>query len=165
MLVKRSPPSKTFDIFLNLGERGGESIFQIYRACGHEGEGGDHMSRKISTQKQDELIAAEIEKWNSLLIKMPANKKEAAAVLVERVAFMTVTLQILEADIKAKGPTYRFVNGSQKMHVENPSQKSYNTMINRYTAACDKLLALVPNEPANLDQVQAKKQRSAVDLI
>lgn len=123
------------------------------------------MSKKFSIKAQDELIAAEIEKWNSTMSKMPANKKEAAAVLVERVAFMTVTLRILEEDIKAKGPTYRFVNGSQKMHVENPSQKSYNTMINRYTAACDKLLAMVPNEGPDIDQIQAKKQRSAGDLI
>lgn len=123
------------------------------------------MSRKFSIKTQDEWIAEEIEKWNSTLSKMPANKKEAAAVLVERVAFMTVTLRILEEDIKAKGPTYRFENGSQKMHVENPSQKSYNTMINRYTAACDKLLAMVPNAPVNIEQVQAKKQRSASDLI
>ena len=123
------------------------------------------MSRKFSMKTQDEWIAAEIEKWNATLSKMPANKKEAAAVLVERVAFMTVTLRILEEDIKAKGPTYRFENGSQKMHVENPSQKSYNTMINRYTAACDKLLAMVPNAPVNIEQVQAKKQRSASDLI
>jgi hypothetical protein len=123
------------------------------------------MSKKYSIKTQDELIAAEIEKWNSTLSKMPANKKEAAAVLVERVAFMTVTLRILEEDIKAKGPTYRFVNGSQKMHVENPSQKSYNTMINRYTATCDKLLAMVPNEALDVDKLQAKKQRSAGDLI
>jgi hypothetical protein len=123
------------------------------------------MSKKYSIKLQDELIAAEIEKWNSTLSKMPANKKEAAAVLVERVAFMTVTLRILEEDIKAKGPTYRFENGSQKMHVENPSQKSYNTMINRYTAACDKLLAMVPNAPVDIDKVQAKKQRSIDDLI
>ncbi|WP_264737300.1 hypothetical protein [Cytobacillus firmus] len=123
------------------------------------------MSKKYSIKTQDELIAAEIEKWNSTLSKLPANKKEAAAVLVERVAFMTVTLRILEEDIKAKGPTYKFVNGSQKMHVENPSQKSYNTMINRYTAACDKLLAMVPNVPVDLTNVQAKKQRSADDLL
>lgn len=123
------------------------------------------MSKKFSIKAQDELIAVEIEKWNSTLSKLPANKKEAAAVLVERVAFMTVTLRILEEDIKARGPTYQFVNGSQKMHVENPSQKSYNTMINRYTAACDKLLAMVPNAPVDLNNVQAKKQRSADDLL
>lgn len=123
------------------------------------------MSRKHPVKIQDEQIAIEIEKWNATLSKMPSNKREAAQVLVERVAFMTVTLRILEEDIKAKGPTYRFENGSQKMHVENPSQKSYNTMINRYTAACEKLLAMVPNDSVDIDQIQAKKQRSADDLL
>jgi hypothetical protein len=118
------------------------------------------MSRKHSIKKQDQDIADEIKKWDLLLEKLPPNKQEAAAVLVERVAFMTVTLRILEEDIKAKGPTYQFKNGSQKMYVENPSQKSYNTMINRYTSACEKLLGLIPVTPSDM-----KKQRSADDLI
>ena len=33
------------------------------------------------------------------------------------------------------------------MFVENPAQKSYNTMINRYTAAYNKLFDLLPDEP------------------
>jgi hypothetical protein len=38
-------------------------------------------------------------------------------------------------------------------------------MINRYTAACDKLLAMVPNQSIDIDKVQAKKQRSKDDLL
>ncbi len=30
------------------------------------------------------------------------------------------------------------------MYVENPSQKSYNTMINRYNATCNSLFNLLP---------------------
>lgn len=62
---------------------------------------------------------------------------------------MTITLKILEDDIKNKGPTYPFENGKQRMYVENPSQKSYNTMINRYTAAYGKLFDLLPKETQN----------------
>lgn len=101
---------------------------------------------KLSRKKQDELIALEIEKWNGVLAEISPSRRAAAADLVRRVAFMTITLEILEEDIKVKGPTYRFKNGAQVMYVENPSQKSYNTMINRYTAAYDKLLDLLPKE-------------------
>jgi hypothetical protein len=117
------------------------------------------MSRKFPAKTQDEQILEEVKKWDLLLHNISPNKKKAAAGLVDRVAFMTVTLQILEYEIKSKGPTYQFKNGSQKMHVENPAQKSYNTMINRYTAACEKLLALIPeadNKP---------KLRSKDDLV
>lgn len=101
---------------------------------------------KPSAKKQDEMIAEERKKLESLFSAISAEKQKVAARLIERVAFMTVTLKILEDDIKRKGPTYNFVQGKQKMRVENPSQKSYNTMINRYTAACKELFNLLPKE-------------------
>lgn len=104
---------------------------------------------KLSKAKQDGMIEVEIEKWNRVFEHIPEDKREAAGDLIKRVAFMTVTLGILEEDIKTKGPTYKFKNGSQEMFVENPSQKSYNTMINRYTAACDKLINLLPKDDGN----------------
>jgi len=103
---------------------------------------------KLSRKKQNEFIAAEIEKLEAIFEDISDEKQKVAKRLIERVAFMTVTLQILEDDIKLKGPTYKFEQGSQKMYIENPSQKSYNTMINRYTAAYDKLFNLLPKEVA-----------------
>ena len=104
---------------------------------------------KLSTAKQNELIEKEIEHWQDIFKDQSAERQRAASALIERVAFMKITLEILEEDIKAKGPTYKFEQGPQKMIVENPSQKSYNTMINRYTAACDKLFGLLPKlEPS-----------------
>ncbi|WP_176546762.1 hypothetical protein [Bacillus pseudomycoides] len=95
---------------------------------------------KLSKKKQDELIDQEIERLNDIFKDIPVDKKKAVRELIERVAFMTITLEILEETIKTKGPTYMFQNGSQKMLMENPAQKSYNVMINRYTAAYEKLL-------------------------
>ena len=116
---------------------------------------------KPNKSKQDELIQQEINRWEKIFKGISDDKKDAAARLIERVAFMTITLEILEEDIKTKGPTYKFENGSQTMFVENPSQKSYNTMINRYTAACDKLFNLLPKEVVDGE----KPKRSGNDLI
>ena len=118
---------------------------------------------KLSKAEQDELIAEEIERWAGIFSELSDEKKAAASRLIERVAFMTVTLSILEEDVKEKGPTYLFINGSQEMYVENPSQKSYNTMINRYTAACDKLFNLLPKEV--VDDAKEKTKRTGNDLI
>ncbi|MEN3133088.1 hypothetical protein [Bacillus albus] len=98
---------------------------------------------KISKERQEELIQEEINRLNSIFIHLASNKKEVAKELIERVAFMTIQLEILEDTIKEKGPTYMFQNGSQKMLIENPAQKSYNTTMNRYTTAYDKLFNLV----------------------
>ncbi|WP_017726758.1 hypothetical protein [Halalkalibacterium ligniniphilum] len=101
---------------------------------------------KLAKAKQDELIKAEIEKLEEIFKDLSEDKQKVASRLIERVAFMTITLQILEDNIKTKGPTYLFKQGSQQMMVENPAQKSYNAMINRYTAAYDKLFNLLPKE-------------------
>ena len=101
---------------------------------------------KLSKKKQNELIDAEIKRMMELFKDISEDKKELVIRLIERVAFMTITLQILEDDIKSKGPTYKFEQGKQKMIVENPAQKSYNTMINRYTTAVEKLMSLLPKE-------------------
>ena len=115
---------------------------------------------KLSKKKQNDLIKLEIDRWGNIFKCISEDKKEAASRLIERVAFMTVTLEILEEDIKSRGPTCKFKNGTQEMVVENPSQKSYNTMINRYTVACDKLFNLLPKEIAD-----GIVKRSANDLI
>ncbi|WP_144461789.1 hypothetical protein [Siminovitchia fortis] len=98
---------------------------------------------KPSKKKQDELIAKEADRLHSIFLELPENKREVAKELIERIAFMTIQLQILEDTIKSKGPTYNFVNGSQRMLIENPAQKSFNTTMNRYTTAYKELFNLL----------------------
>jgi hypothetical protein len=101
---------------------------------------------KLTKKKQDELIQQEIERFNDIFKDLSDDKKKVALRLIERVSFMTITLEILEDNIKTRGPTYLFKQGSQQMLIENPAQKSYNAMINRYTAACEKLFNLLPKD-------------------
>jgi hypothetical protein len=115
----------------------GKNIF-----CNSHARGGGMMA-KLSRKKQDELIQKEVDRLNAVFDDLPDNEKEVAKELIERIAFMTIQLEILEDNIKTKGPTYTFQNGKQKMIVENPAQKSYNTMMNRYTAAYKELFNLL----------------------
>ena len=106
--------------------------------------GGDYVSQRMSVAKQNEAIKQEIERLTTYFGELPPEKVRVAIPLIERVAFMTITLQLLEEEVKAKGPVVTFKNGSQKMTIENPAQKSYNTMVNRYTAAYAKLVEMLP---------------------
>jgi len=112
------------------------------------------MPRKPSTAAQDSKILEEVNRLTELLENegIDETRLNAAKELIERAAFMTVTLEILEADIKAKGPVVLFKNGKQEMHVENPSQKSYNTMINRYTATYKEIMNLLPKDKKQTDE-------------
>lgn len=89
------------------------------------------------------MIKKEIDRLNEIFIDLPQNKKDVAKELIERIAFMTIQLKVLEDTIKLKGPTYMFKNGSQRMLVENPAQKIHNTTMNRYTAAYNILFNLL----------------------
>lgn len=100
--------------------------------------------RKPSRKKQEELIAEEIAKWNEVFAGLPEDKRQVANRLIEQAAFMKITLDILKVNIQLDGATYLFEQGKQKMIVEHPAQKSYNTMINRYTAACNSLFNILP---------------------
>ncbi|MDW0112216.1 hypothetical protein QT711_03400 [Sporosarcina saromensis] len=97
---------------------------------------------KPSKKKQEELISKESDRLHSIFLDLSDNQRGVAKELIERIAFMTIQLQILENTIKTKGPTYLFKNGSQQMLIENPAQKSYNTTMNRYTTAYKELFNL-----------------------
>lgn len=107
---------------------------------------------KLTKTKQDEMIDKESKRLLEILSDISEDKKKLAKRLIERVAFMTITLGILEEEIKSKGPTCPFVQGKQKMIIENPAQKSYNTMINRYTTAYDKLMSLLPKDDKKIEE-------------
>ncbi|RVT67666.1 hypothetical protein [Niallia taxi] len=119
---------------------------------------------KLSKKKQDVLIDEEKKRLLDIFKDIPDSKIKVAMNLIERVAFMKVTLEILEDDIKTRGPTYLFQNGSQKMKVENPSQKSYNTMINRFTTAHEKLLNLLPKENGEIVYVTSEVTEEVDDF-
>lgn len=106
---------------------------------------------KTSRKKQDEKIELLVNEMLDIFSSARSEKKELALKLIRRIAFMQVTLEELETEIKIKGPTYRMENGSQKMIVENPAQKSYNNMINRYNTALKTLIDMLPQGDGEVD--------------
>ena len=77
----------------------------------------------MDIKKQDELIKKEVARLNEILDDLPDTKLDIVKELIDRAAFMTIQLKILEVTIKEKGPTYEFINGSQRMLIESPAQK------------------------------------------
>lgn len=80
-------------------------------------------------------------------------KRNLAERLIDRAAFMKVVLEDLEECIKRDGSTYRMEQGKQKMIVENPAQKTYNTMINRYAIVQKQLNDLLNKEMAEIREI------------
>ncbi|EUJ41969.1 hypothetical protein [Brochothrix campestris] len=84
--------------------------------------------------------------------EIPEEKVRVAKPLMQRLAFMQVTLEKLEEEVNEYGPIILMENGKQVMNIENPAQKSYNAMINRYNAMYSKVLDLLPkNELTSIE--------------
>lgn len=95
---------------------------------------------------KDEKILKEIEKLNGIFANIAVDKKELCAKLIQNAAFMSVTLEELQEKINTEGAVMNFVNGNGFETIqEHPAQKSYNTMINRYSAVIRQLSDLLPD--------------------
>lgn len=102
--------------------------------------------------EKDKAIKRELKKLKDIFKNLPDNKKKLCSSLIDNAAFMAVTLKALSDEINAMGAVYEMHNGKQQMFCENPAQKSYNTMINRYTAVIKQLLDLLPESQQEATQ-------------
>lgn len=89
--------------------------------------------------------------FNKAFSDIPAEKEDVKKAIVDQLAFATVNLRTLQNDIIENGPIVMFENGSQKMMRENPAQKSYVAVINRWTALIKELNGLLPKDAASVE--------------
>lgn len=104
---------------------------------------------------REKQIAAELKKLQKLYAKIPENKRKLCEGLLQNAAFMKVTLGELQADIVAHGAMieYQSGNGFETLR-DNPAQKSYTTMIARYSGIINQLLGLLPPEEVDDDPLK-----------
>lgn len=122
------------------------------------------MARKVrgltSKKDKDARVSEEIQRLNDILTNIHESKRNIAKELIRNIAFMSVTLDDLKELINLMGPVVNFENGAQKMLVENPAQKSYNTMIARFTNATKQLFDLLPRDLPDIIPVQQQAEDS-----
>lgn len=102
----------------------------------------------------DGRIKAEELRLNRIFKNIDPAKKSVNQQLISNAAFMAITLQDLQRQVNREGAVITLVNGNGfETTMEHPAQKSYNTMINRYTAVIKQLTDLVnkdqPKEPVD----------------
>lgn len=97
----------------------------------------------ISKEKE---IAKERNRLRRIFKDLDKNQKESAIGLIEEAAFMRITLKGLKDDINEFGPVDEMPQGEYTILRESPTVKTYNTMIQRYTAACKELNNLLPKD-------------------
>lgn len=104
--------------------------------------------------EKKQLIKREINKLKKLYKEIPENKLKLVNGLIENAAFMKVTLDELQTIVNEEGTVVEVKNGNGFIvSQENPAQKSYNTMINRYTATIKQLAEFLPEQPKGMSKL------------
>lgn len=76
------------------------------------------------------------------------DQRQLANRLIQRVAFMQITLEDLEEDIKANG-TFELTKTRPRKLRERPAVKTYNAMIKNYSSTIKQLLDRLPPQKAD----------------
>lgn len=95
----------------------------------------------------DEQVKEEEKRLNNIFANLDKDKKAINQKLINNAAFMAITLQSLQDQVNSEGPVIKSINGNGFETInEHPAQKSYNTMINRYTVVIKQLTDLASKE-------------------
>lgn len=99
-------------------------------------------------ENREKSIRAEKKRLNGLYAKISDKKKKTIAGLIERAAFMRVSLAELEDDLNTYGFTEYFSQGDQEPYQrKRPTADLYNTMNTSYQKIIKQLTDLLPREP------------------
>lgn len=100
----------------------------------------------MEKKDEDARVKKEISRLNKIFKNISKDKKALCEKLIRNAAFMAVTLEDLQEVIRKEGAINTFVNGNGFETIqEHPAQKSYNTMINRYSSVIRQLQDLLPD--------------------
>ena len=100
----------------------------------------------MNKESKEKEIKKEKTKLQKIFKDLPEDVKSVSEGLVQNAAFMFVTLQELQEEIKEKGAIIECKSGNGFDTVkDNPAQKAYTTMISRYTVIIKQLTDLLPN--------------------
>lgn len=96
---------------------------------------------------KDERIKKEINRLNGIFKNIDPKFKKVVQPLIEKAAFMSVTLDDIQEHIKENGVTEEYKNGENQYGIKKSSHvEIYNTMIKNYSSVVKQLTDLAPKE-------------------
>ena len=81
----------------------------------------------------------------TLIALVDDTKKPIAEQLVTELGFMEDVLAELRENVRERGATEHFVNGSQEFERQTPALQAYNTTITKYATLQRQFLELLPD--------------------
>jgi len=119
-------------------------------------------------EEREKRAKREMTKLNRLLRELPKERAKAAEGLAKRIAFMTVTLEDLEADINENGTVEPFSQTENIVYDrQRPAAQIYNSIVRNYSSACKQFLDFFPDNKNTRDATDelmdfVKKKKATV---
>lgn len=117
---------------------------------------GELMAIKKELTKE-ELISKEKRRLKGIFKNLDENKKKLVTPLIEKAAFMSIELDILQETIQQDGWTSEYKNGANQFGTKkSPDAETYIALSKNYAAIIKQLTDLVP---------AAEKKKSKLALL
>jgi hypothetical protein len=113
----------------------------------------DKMQKGTRQKTKKDRITAEEKRLNKIYKDIDDKKKSTVQGIIQRVAYMRVSLEDMESDIDLNGFTEPFSQGNQEPYDrKRPIADLYNTMNASYQKAISQLTNLLPKEEKPIEQ-------------
>ena len=97
--------------------------------------------------EKKKLISKEVRRLSGIYKSIEEKRKKTIEGLIQRAAFLRITLEELEEDINIYGVTEWFSQGDQEPYQrERPTARIYNTMNTNYQKITKQLTDLLPKD-------------------
>ncbi len=107
--------------------------------------------KKNQELSKDERILKEFKKLKTTFKNIEKDKLKIVEKLMERAAFMSITLSDLEIDMNENGVISKYQNGEfQSGTKKSPSVEIYNSMIKNYSLVIKQLSEYVPESSKSI---------------
>lgn len=105
------------------------------------------MEKEEARIRKEERIKTEKIRLSRVFTKIDAKAKKAVIELIGNAAFISITLQDLQANLNKDGTMSEYKNGENQYGTKkNPDVDTYNTMIKNYSCIIKQLTDLLPKE-------------------
>jgi len=127
------------------------------RGCGVPERGKDMATKKELTK--EEKIKKEKTRLKGIFKELDENKKKLVTPLIEKAAFMSVELDILQETIEEEGWTSEYQNGANQWGTKkSPEAETYIALSKNYAAVIKQLTELVPAAARKKSKLMALRE-------
>ncbi len=90
------------------------------------------------------IKSKEMKKIEKIIKEIPGDRLPIAQSIYKELVFMQNTLETLKAQVEKDGAVTLMEQGSQKLLIQHPALKGYNTTVQRYNLLFKQLIDLLP---------------------